>query len=100
MTPALNPEPDPQDPLPEASFFWRRLLTFLASAVLMWLLWLALHLLPTGDVLAFARGLMVLLALVWIVYFGGASATDIAGLLAVLKLRLRGPRTDDAKPPK
>ena len=99
MPDALNPPPDPQDPLPEAGFLWRRLLTFTSSGALLLLLWLSLSRLPPGDVLAFAHGVMLLLALLWLSYFGGASALDITNILAVLKLRLRGPRTDDAKPP-
>lgn len=82
---------DPQDPLPDPSFPWRRALTFLASVGLWGLLYLVIARLPAGDVLAYARGVMLLLALVWLLYFAGASAADITRLLATLKLRLRGP---------
>lgn len=86
--------PDPQDPLPDPSFPWRRALAFLATIGL-WILLdrLIVHLPPT-DVLSYARGLMLLTALVWLLYFGGASAADITRMLATLKLRLRGPRDE------
>jgi hypothetical protein len=72
---------DPQDPLPEPGFFWRRLLTFFASGALLGLLWLLAFKLPAGDLLAFAQGLMLLIALAWVLYMGGASATDLARVL-------------------
>lgn len=86
---------NPQDPLPEASFPWRRALTFMATIGL-WLLLdrIIVHLPPT-DVLSYARGVMLLLGVLWLLYFGGASSADIAQLLATLRLRLRGPRTPE-----
>lgn len=86
----LPPAADPQDPLPEASFFWRRWLTWFIAANLMALLWGALVKLPPGQVLAFAQGVMILLSLSWFFYFGGASAADIGNLVAHVQLRLGG----------
>lgn len=90
---------DPQDPLPEGKWFWRRLIVFLSVALLFAGLAWCLARLPAGDLLAFSRGLMALLALVLVLYLIAPSATQLAELLAALKLRLRGPRTDDARPP-
>lgn len=86
-----TPQDPRQDPLPEPSFPWRRGLSFLGTVLLWLLLGLALVLLPATDVLPFAQGLMLLLALVWLLYFGGASAADITLILATLRQRLRMP---------
>lgn len=84
-----------QDPPPEISFPWRRTVTILASAALFGLQWRVVALLPPEALLPFSQGLMALQALIWLFYFGGASAADIGQLLAHAWLRLRpgsGPR--------
>jgi hypothetical protein len=95
-------EIDPQDPLPEPGFLWRRLLTFAVTAALIGLLWALAYLLTPEDLLPFAQGLMLLLALIWLLYAGGASATDLARVIqsaAVLKAGVFGERVDQPVSP-
>ena len=73
---------DPDNPLPEASFLWRRWLTFAASLALWGLLFLALPRIPGAHLLAFAQSIMVVLVVLWVLYFSGASADDIGRLIA------------------
>lgn len=82
---------DPDNPLPEASFPWRRTITIGASLCLLGSNYLALERLPPGDLLAFTQGNLVLQLIVWLLYFGGASAEEITRLIATLRLRL-GPQ--------
>lgn len=79
---------DPDNPLPEASFPWRRTVTIGASICLLGLNYLALERLPPRDLLAFTQGNLVLQLVVWLLYFGGASAEEITRLVATLRLRL------------
>lgn len=101
-------EPDPkllgvdlQDPLPEPSMGWRRGGAFLLSLVIMLFLGLILwfKLLPEHQ-LPFAQGLMLILALVLLLYFGGASSVDLARIIqsgSMLKQIL--PSLNRAPPP-
>ncbi|MBP6876545.1 MAG: hypothetical protein KBC34_00865 [Phenylobacterium sp.] len=73
---------DPDNPLPEASFLWRRWLTFAASLALWGLLFLALPRIPGAHLLAFAQSIMIVLVVLWVLYFSGASADDIGRLIA------------------
>lgn len=86
---------DLQDPLPEPSFFWRRLIVvalLLASGALVW--WQAPRLSPKdtltllGWVLLFDFGVLTY-------YFAGASATDLTGLVSAFKLRVFGAKDGD-----
>ncbi|WP_337186683.1 hypothetical protein [Phenylobacterium sp.] len=77
---------DIDNPLPEASFFWRRLLTFGASVLLVGLLWFVAARMPAGHLLAFAQGLMTVIVILWVLYFGGASADDVGRLVASVRL--------------
>ena len=86
---------DPQDPLPEPSFKWRRLMAFAVVAACLALVWRLTYLIPAGDVLALAQAILCFAALMLLLWAGGASAADISGILANLKLRLRGPRPAD-----
>ena len=79
---------DPDNPLPEASFPWRRTITIGASISLLGSNYLALERLPPADLLAFTQGNLVLQLIVWLLYFGGASAEEITRLIATLRLRL------------
>lgn len=89
-----------QDPLPEGSMWWRRWITIAVTAALLAGLWFALGRLKTEDVPEFARGLMILLFILWCFYFGGASMQDITRLVqhaSVLKRVL--PITAAKQPP-
>lgn len=81
-----DPMPDPQDPLPEPGFSWRRWLTFGVTMAIIALFWFLTWKLPASDLLAFSQGLMLLLALIWLLYMGGASATDVSRIIASASL--------------
>lgn len=83
---------DPQDPLPEPSFKWRRLMAFAVVAASLALVWRLTYLIPAGDVLALCQAILAFAALMLLLWAGGASAADISGILANLRLRLRGPK--------
>jgi len=88
---------DPQDPLPEPSFKWRRLMAFAVVAASLALVWRLTYLVPANDALGAIHAVLAFAALMLLLWAGGASAADISGILANLKLRLRGPRP--AEPP-
>lgn len=88
---------DPDNPLPEPGFLWRRLMAFAVVAASLGLVWRLTYLIPSGDVLALAQAILLFAALMLLLWAGGASAADLSGILANLKLRLRGPRP--AEPP-
>lgn len=79
---------NPQDPLPDPSMVWRRTGAFAFTLGILAILAGGLLLVPAEDVLAYAQGLMLLLALVWLLYFGGASSNDLVRLLGALRLHL------------
>lgn len=93
----LPPVTDPQDPLPEGSWGWRRLIVFLATAATYALLGWAIFKAPASDMEKIAANLMLLLGGILTLYLVAPSANQITELLATLKLRLRGPRLDNAK---
>ena len=70
-----------QDPLPEGSMTWRRWITIGVTLALLVGLWFSLMKLPPGDVLEFAKCLMLLLFILWCFYFGGASLEEITRLV-------------------
>lgn len=92
-----SPVMDPQDPLPDPSMGWRRGLTFLATICIQLILAAGLVLAPAKDVLAYAQSVMVLQAIVWILYFGGASSSDLVRLFGALRPRLGVPIRRGAK---
>lgn len=91
-SPLIPPELDPQDPLPDASMVWRRAMAFLIVAAVLWWCYRYGRFLPPADLLTAMRYQLLFAALVLLLYMGGATTNDLAGLLATLKLRLRGPR--------
>lgn len=95
----MTPGMDPQDPLPESKWFWRRLIVFLSVAAAYALLFLVVRSALAEDMAQIARELMILLGVILLFYLVAPSANQIAELLATLKLRLRGPRLDDARSP-
>lgn len=86
---------DLQDPLPEPSFKWRRLMAFFVVAACLGLVWRLTYLIPTNDALGAIHAVLMFAALMLLLWAGGASAADISTILANLKLRLRGPRPAD-----
>ena len=82
---------DAQDPLPEPSFKWRRWLTFAGVAACLVLIWRLTYVVPANDALALCQALLLFSALLVVLYMAGASAAEISGLLANLRLRLRKP---------
>lgn len=51
------------DPLPEASWFWRRIFTFAVTAAILWMVWGAITRLGTTAVMAPTIGIPALLSL-------------------------------------
>ena len=88
---------DPDNPLPEPGFLWRRLMAFAVVAASLGLVWRLTYLVPANDALGAIHAVLAFAALMLLLWAGGASAADISGILANLKLRLRGPRP--AEPP-
>jgi hypothetical protein len=76
---------DPQNPLPEASFLWRRLMTFFVAAVLLGLDWYVaskLHTLgKSDDLLTFAKWNIVLNGLILTYYFLAPSASELTNMI-------------------
>lgn len=100
--PLLPPEIDPQDPLPEPSFTWRRLMAFAVVTFVLFWTWRYSRFMPPSDLLPALNALLAFAFGMLLLWAGGASASDIAGVLATLKLRLRGPRpepVEDTTPP-
>ncbi|WCS66508.1 hypothetical protein TMCBR2_gp023 [Caulobacter phage TMCBR2] len=97
--PLLPPEIDPQDPLPDSSFLWRRVWTY-ALCVLLWVFaYTGLWRMPRTDVLEAVKWAFGLTGFAGLLYMAGASTKEITALLATLKLRLRGPRPKPAVDP-
>lgn len=88
----IPPEIDPQDPLPDSSFLWRRVFTYGAVAALLALAFCALYRLPVDGALEVVKAAFLLIFGLALLYMGGASVKEITALLATLKLRLHGPR--------
>jgi hypothetical protein len=97
--PLLPPEIDPQDPLPDPSFTARRWMTagvvggaYLLAAV-------ALARMPDTATLSAFRWALAGGLFAFGLYMTAASAKEVSGLLATLRLRLHGPRHQaDADP--
>lgn len=79
---------DPDNPLPEASFLYRRLLTFGGCIAILVLVGFALWRTPATDMLALAQTLLGVLVIWLVLYFGGASADDVGRLIASVKAPL------------
>jgi hypothetical protein len=83
--PAATVTLDPQNPLPEASFLWRRILTFLVSIVLLALdfyLAVKIHdLRNSDDLLTFAKWNIVLNGLILTYYFVAPSASELTNMI-------------------
>lgn len=76
---------DPQNPLPEPSFLWRRVLTMVVSTALLGIAWhnaIQLHDLGVSKhLLTFAQWCIALNGFVLLCYFVGPSATEIINMV-------------------
>lgn len=83
--PAASVTVDPQNPLPEPSFMWRRVLTMIVSFALLGIAWhnaIQLHDLGvSSDLLEFAKWCIGLNGFVLLCYFIGPSAAEIIGMI-------------------
>lgn len=88
--PAAAVTVDPQNPLPEPSFFWRRAITMVVSFGLLGLAWLnAIHLHDLGvsaDLLTLAKWCIGLNAFVLLCYFVGPSAAELTSMIQSAKI--------------
>jgi hypothetical protein len=76
MSDGANQSADLQDPLPEASWLWRRVFVFTTTAAVLWMLWAAIDRLAAVALAAPALGVPALLSLCkWIIGFSGLMAT-------------------------
>jgi hypothetical protein len=76
MTDAPNQPVDLQDPLPESSWFWRRVFVFSVTAAVLWMLWGAIDRLGTVARVSPEEGVPALLSLCkWIIGFTGLMVT-------------------------
>lgn len=76
MTDTTKPPVDLQDPLPEASWLWRRVFVFATTAAVFWMLWAAIDRLAAVALAAPTLGVPALLSLCkWIIGFSGLMAT-------------------------
>lgn len=88
--PAAAVTVDPQNPLPEPSFFWRRVLTFIVSIALLGIAWhnaIQLHDLGVSrDLLTFAKWCIALNGFVLLCYFIGPSAAELVNMIQSAKI--------------
>lgn len=77
--------PDPQDPLPEGRWLWRRLYVFGLSGGVWWLLREALARAPAAAMAPLALGLMWLLGFLLVLYLVAPSAQQTAHLVLGLR---------------
>lgn len=75
-------------PLAEGRWFWRRLYAFAVTGSLLWLLRRAVLATPPERMPETARGLMVLMALILVLYLVAPTAQQLAAIAANLRLRL------------
>lgn len=67
---------DLQDPLPESSWFWRRVFVFVVTAVILFFLWGAMDKLGSAAILSPDTGIKALVSLCkWLVGFSGVMCT-------------------------
>lgn len=76
MSDGTSPTTDLQDPLPEASWLWRRVFVFTTTAAVLFMLWGAIDRLAAVALSAPHLGVPALLSLCkWIIGFSGLMAT-------------------------
>ncbi len=88
--PAATVTVDPQNPLPETSFFWRRIITMVMAFGLLGLAWhnaIQLHdLRVSRDLLTLAQWCIGLNAFVLLCYFVGPSAAELTNMIQSAKI--------------
>lgn len=93
---------DPQNPLPEASFLWRRLLTFMVVIVALGLTWHAaeaLHDLGSyGGLLELAKWTLGFAALIATYYYVAPSAAELTKLVQTARLLRPRIKNEPEKP--
>jgi len=93
---------DPQNPLPEPNFFWRRLIAIFVCVTGMGLTWHnleALHdLKDPHDLLALAKWTLAFTALVLTYYFVAPSASELTNMIQSAKI-IRGSMLMASNPP-
>jgi uncharacterized RDD family membrane protein YckC len=80
--------PDPQDPLPESRWLYRRLYTWALTIAAIALLWWLVRRMPAEDLQLVALWIIGLLALVVTYYLLAPSAAELARIFAELRIRL------------
>ncbi|HLP67183.1 MAG TPA: hypothetical protein VK181_06660 [Rhizobium sp.] len=92
---------DPQNPLPEPSFFWRRVLTIIITVATLLMTWHnleALHdLKDSRDLLTLSKWLLALDAMALTYYFIAPSAAELTAMIQSAKI-IRGGMTLAASP--
>lgn len=80
--------PDPQDPLPEGQWLFRRLYTWSLTIAAIALLWWLVRRMPAEDLQLVALWIIGLLALVVTYYLLAPSAAELARIFAEIRGRL------------
>ena len=80
--------PDPQDPLPESRWLYRRLYTWSLTIAAIALLWWLVRRMPAEDLQLVALWIIGLLALVVTYYLLAPSAAELARIFAEIRGRL------------
>lgn len=80
--------PDPQNPLPESTWLYRRLYTWSLTIAAIALLWWLVRRMPAEDLQLVALWIIGLLSLVVTYYLLAPSAPELARILAELRIRL------------
>jgi len=92
--PAASVTLDPQNPLPEPSFFWRRVITMILSFGLLGIAWhnaIQLHDLGvSADLLTFAKWCIGLNGFILLFYFVGPSAAELTAMIQSARIIRRG----------
>ncbi len=67
---------DPQDPLPESNWLWRRVFVFVVTGAILWMLWGAINRLGASALVNPTRGVDALMTLCkWLIGFDAMIAT-------------------------
>lgn len=90
---------NPQDPLPEGQWLFRRIFTWSLTIVLIGLLTWIIGRMPAAELKHVALGLIALIALVVTYYLLAPSAAELARIFAGLPIRLPFPRFPNSAPP-
>lgn len=102
-------EIDPQDPLPEPTWLWRRLYVYAVSIVFLALIWVGVHRLAEAAMLEPSRGIGALLSAVqWLIaaliclityYLVAPSAEQIVKMIQAARIKRREIDAEQPKAP-